>query len=357
MKIVKLGKDVKAIPRVGIVYDNEEEFRSREKSPSMLWSRGNIHDNRDKIRIGHFFLYDDGKISKILRIREYRDFSSVRTIANELNTIKIKHSTDTCNSTDNFGKWGAKPKEDTLQEVDDNKRRFVELWLFNGLTMEEAIRATLFGQFKMYWKTHRLTATQSSLKRIPSLDGPLRKYAAIVLNAPWFDKLLAQDRVIRDRYMSFIGAMESVGLTKERIAEIVKTALESENERERINALNRVLDIVQIEEAKRPRQGMINATYRDVDEEARHLDTQPVKSLPPPQPTEVPINASPKEVSEPSREVLSGEEAAENLRGEVRVAEGETGRSAGAKAEYRSHEEALLEITEEEIRNVAQSGK
>lgn len=154
--------------------------------------------------------------------------------------------------------------------------------------------------------------------------------------------------------MSFVGTLDAVGLTREKIAEKVKEALVSENAKERINALNRVLEMIAAEDAKNPKRGAIaNAQYQDVSDEVNHLSGSPQKALPPITTQEVPIHASPETIHFPGRETVEAEAPSAHSDSELVSPLQENRREPRAEKKYQSEEEAVLSITDEEIRNVS----
>ena len=353
MQKIALGR-VKEIPNTGILYDSLEELKQLKGDDVVVWNTKTIHPNKEIVKVGDYFQYDDGKVAEILLKIPLQDSFRFRTIMNGFHSVYVNYTKLPFLSTvRSRGGFSFTEKEDDLTKIDLKKEKFVQLWLFAGESIEDAVRGALYYQFRLYYKRTRHGQKVGPGNKA-KLIGPMREYGRRVISGPWFDKLLAEDRVVRDRYMSFVGTLDAVGLTREKIAEKVKEALVSENAKERINALNRVLEMIAAEDAKNPKRGAIaNAQYQDVSDEVSHLSGSPQKALPPITTQEVPIHASPETIHFPGRETVEAEAPSAHSDSELVPPLQENRREPRTKEEYHSLEEAVLTITEEEIRNAS----
>lgn len=159
----------------------------------------------------------------------------------------------------------------TLRELVDGRAALVDLskptkaryiflyrWLMRGEPMQQAARC-------LYPEIAEICASRISLplpddEREVLLKHTLARSVNIknsyvlvwflgwFLAQDWFSIILESDRLLRDRYMSLVSAFKRVGITDMYIAEYLKEKLSSDELKERINALNHVIDILKMKE-------------------------------------------------------------------------------------------------------------
>lgn len=173
-----------------------------------------------------------------------------------------------------FGRFRTSPHKFgviTLRELVDGRAALVDLskptkaryifayrWLMCGEPMQQAARC-------LYPEIAEICASRISLplpddEREVLLRQTLARRVDIknsyvliwflgwFLTQGWFSVVLESDRLLKDRYMSLVSAFKRVGITDMYIAEYLKEKLSSDEVKERINALNHVIDILKMKE-------------------------------------------------------------------------------------------------------------
>lgn len=327
------------------MFDSKEEAIS-SVGEKKIWNREDAWNRSGEIKAGDLFCFDDGKVTEITRVDNYPrvGFTSYKTIL--------------CKFTSNYARWSRQKLNGIFQPVylinpvpldlppldvvTDDRVDFAYVWLFEGLSMVEAVKATMLHAFKRDYM--RRTG------KIPRFDRGggkelFARFGREILNGTWFDKLLQQDRLIRDRYMTLVGAMDVAGINEEYVAQKLKTAVENGSEREKINALNKIIDIIQANEGKRKR--MIGVPYQEqitVGKEENDL----TRALPPASnQKEAQSESRTEEGNKPKREILSPEETTEDFYRDLGISKDENGRAAGTETIYST--EQTLQVAEETI--------
>lgn len=106
-----------------------------------------------------------------------------------------------------------------------------------------------------------------------------KEYAYLVINGMWFKEYLKKNRLIRDKYMSMIGALEEQGLTDEALAKVLKDDIDSKNDKIHINALNKVIDMKQAD-AKLNKDKRLDSSFQLTNEEKGQLEEANITALP-----------------------------------------------------------------------------
>ena len=162
-----------------------------------------------------------------------------------------------------------------LEKITLSRTAFVDDWLLKGLSITESAKSHLKGEYELYTK----------LKFVQCSSYRLKLFSYYILSGKWFETYMGQNRLIKDRYMSLIGALEEEGLTDKYIAETLKADIESESDKRHINALTHVITIKADDSKKKHLNPLL--TFQVTNEE--HLLAQPQqKALP--QPTQSQID-------------------------------------------------------------------
>lgn len=235
MNLYKRRVECRGINGIYPVYDNRQEWAREVVSGGVLRS----WDSKE-MNLGDWVEYYDGKIAEVLiienRIRSERKgrrkvfFRAVGTV---LNMFYLGTTTPIT------GFYSPYYVNLFLREIDLDRGakklvRFVERWLIEGVRFEDALR-----KLRSEWVIWK----RSQTLRNPS-DRQLFTFGCWLLTGKWFDRLLNENRIIRDRYMGLIGAFELEGLTTEYFAKKIKEMIDSGSEKERINAINKLSDIL-----------------------------------------------------------------------------------------------------------------
>ncbi|MBU0598741.1 hypothetical protein KKF61_07215 [Patescibacteria group bacterium] len=217
------------------VYDNAVEANSQGVTTWKDWSDITIEK-------GDWVIYTDGRIAQCLAIRDmaktvYKDkttrYRVVYTVLNHFwRGTKVPISSYHTPSYQSPYR-----RQIDLEKPTRKKILFIEDWLLKGIPMEEAVWKHLKEEYRIF---RRVSRKGEAGKFIFAL----RMFGYSVISGKWFDEVLKTNRLIRDRYMSVIGAFEKEGITYEYFAQKVKAMLDKGTEKERINALNKISDIL-----------------------------------------------------------------------------------------------------------------
>lgn len=216
------------------LYDDEDEWK-KDYPTSPLYP----YNDRDLLA-GDWIQYSDGKIAQIQRV------SGTRQDAKYVKTTRNVYTTAQRVATSEKGGRLRNPKLD-LENIDPQKLKFAEQWLLQGLSLEQSVTNTL----------------SSHLNRRGYSNFQKRKLAYLVISGIWFDKLLKDNRLMRERYMSLVGALGDAGINEAYVADKLKTAMEGENVKERMNALNQTIELLEAEASRRKRP--IQANWSPVE--------------------------------------------------------------------------------------------
>ena len=218
-------------------------------------------------------LYSDGVVSEVLEVNTYKMKTGfyTGTVTTPLNRVN-PWSAKVLSSTP---KWG---KEKSRDRVTKNRFRFAQSWLFEGMAIEVA--ASKFLKTDFY--TLSPTLSQARMRGTATLDDrryTLVRFAYLALSEPWFDKLLAENRVFRDKYMSLVHAFDQAGLTDAYIAEYIKkkveaTGVDKATVMERMSAFNKAVEIRMAAEARTPKSKELGGDL------ARFVDNPEQKAIP-----------------------------------------------------------------------------
>lgn len=234
MKIYRRRVERRGINGEYPVYDNKSQW-AKEVSDGVL-----RHWSSKEFKVGDWVEYADGKIAQVIIIDSFRvkrksgKVSCYPVVGTVLNMFYMGTTTPIT------GFYSPYYTNLFSREVDLNRgstklNHFVESWLIHGMKFEDALRKYLRNEWAI-WK--KLTVLKN-----PN-DNQLFTFGCWLLTGKWFDDMLKQNRIIRDRYMSLIGAFELEGLTSEYFAKKIKEMIDSGTEKERINALNKLADIL-----------------------------------------------------------------------------------------------------------------
>ncbi len=226
-----------------------------------------------EIKKGDYVVYPDGRTTKVLNVTRNKANMKDGTprytgiLYTILNSISINANADIC--FDYFPSTFLSQVRDIRKYSDPNKldRRkisFVTDWLLNGMTIVQAAKKNLRGNFRLYGKDCDKTSAD-------------KLYSFIML--PWFTELLRTNRLIRDKYMSLIDAFDRNSIDDDYIAKKLKDDVESDNVKLHINAINKMVEIRNVVKSLSK-----NQSYNDVVDaywnEMKLIDGGGKKSLP-----------------------------------------------------------------------------
>jgi len=223
-----------------VVYDNPRE--ALESGISFVkWNAISY------IHVGAWVTYDDGVIAQVLKVYKNKEKNRffVFTPLNLYDTAR-----KTTSSSFRHYQLG-EPDNLRLDVIDTEKLKFAEDWLLGGLSIEASVKKNC----------KKFTIRKHQNKDI---SRSARSYGYFLISGPWFDKLLESNRLIRDRYMSIIGALNDAGVNDAYIAKKLKDAMEGLNVKERINALNQTIEMLQVDEKKHNKP--ISATWKTIED-------------------------------------------------------------------------------------------
>jgi hypothetical protein len=216
------------------IYDGKEDAISHGITNIKFWKDSSI-------KIGDWVEYPDGQISeccKVFNRRSRRDMGLI--ISTRLNCFSQNQS-DVVSDVLPYRITSAKTKPETITT---SRLEFAEDWLLNGKPIDEACRLHLW---------------QGRINSVRTSPRSYKTFAYLTLSLPWFDELLKKHRLMRDRYMSLVGALQNAGVDEVYIAEQLKKDMESDNTKLHINAINNAIELLQAEAAKR--KGPIDAKW------------------------------------------------------------------------------------------------
>jgi hypothetical protein len=209
------------------VYDGREDAISHGITNIKSWKDSSI-------KIGDWVEYPDGNISEVCKVyarTKRKDMGLI--ISTRLNCFSQSQA-NVVSTVLPYRCSTTKPKPDTITT---SRLEFAEAWLLQGLSIDKACA-------KHLWQSTGYDGKPLSGKSY-------RTFAYITITLPWFDELLKSNRLIRDRYMTLVGALGTVGIDEAYVAEKLKEGIESLNVKEKINALNKVIDLLEINAAKK----------------------------------------------------------------------------------------------------------
>lgn len=235
-----------------IVYDSIEEAATSGIKEIK------VHNDRS-IKVGDWIAYPNGVVAEILHIyltpTQKSGWSINKTILNVYRANKGDIPEGVWKDA-----YRLSNSDTRMDVVDAPKIRFAEDWLIHGKSLASCVTDNLPYQCKKYYKLPDAKISEYQRK----------EYAYHLINGEWFDKLLERNRVLRDRYMNLVGALHDNGINEDWVAKRIKEASESVAAVERINALNKVIDI--LKSTKNPNGGAVSAAFTDITEEERHKE-------------------------------------------------------------------------------------
>ena len=216
------------------IYDGREDAIAHGISPE------NILNWKDySVKIGNWVEYPDHAVTEVIRVygaKERQDKRNSTWIPNKYKALHVTtrlncYSQSQTSVTSNCVPYSsstqyAKPETITVKRTD-----FAVDWLLGGLSIEDSCRKNLW---------------QSRFGK-----RGYRTYAFLTISLPWFDELLKTNRLIRDRYMTLVGALGAAGVDEAYIAEQLKKDMESENPKLHINAINNAIQLLEASAAKK----------------------------------------------------------------------------------------------------------
>ena len=201
-----------------IVYDGKEDAISHNVTPK-FWKDPSIE-------IGDWIEYPDGKVSECCRvcIRKTKGTHG-KIITTRLNCFSQNQKT----VVSDLLPYRAPTSRAQPDTITPSRIEFAEEWLLNGSSIEKACA-------KHLW-------SGSGTRKVTSRS--YKTYAYLVLSLPWFDRLLKENRLIRDRYMTLVGALNIAGVDEVYIAQQLKSDIESANPKLHINAINNAIELLE----------------------------------------------------------------------------------------------------------------
>lgn len=182
-------------------------------------------------------LFDDGKVGEVYALNIAKRWGIIRCV-----TGVYSLSSKTIVSY----KTLANNVRGNPNRITKSRYNFVIDWLFNNVPIE--VSAVKYLKHDLYYNNKYVRLRKS----INLLDSTYRLrttlFAYYILTLPWFDRLLNEHRLIKDRYMSLVNAMERAGVTEAYLAQYIKEKMEGDNPRERMNAFNKAVDILLLNE-------------------------------------------------------------------------------------------------------------
>jgi hypothetical protein len=229
-RLIKRNKNIS-----GIVWDSPEECLADVPDAVILHGK---EDARNKAKEGDYYRYKDGvtaQIRKIRRIAKGREVV-IKTVLNEFMGI---HADDVPGEYLNYAAW-SKNAEIDLDAVDEKKVKFIEAWLLRGMQLEKA-----FYKYFYSYLSKKLNTKGGAHK-------DLRREAYIFLSSgTWFEKLMAENKVVKDKYSNLVGALEAAGINQDFIATKIKEFMESGDTKLQVAGLNKAIELLMLEEKKK----------------------------------------------------------------------------------------------------------
>lgn len=209
------------------IYDGKEDAISHGITNIKFWKDSSI-------KIGDWVEYPDGQISEAIRVfqrKTRRDMGLI--ITTRLNNFTQAQNT-VVSTVLPYRCYTGKPKPETITT---SRLDFAEEWLLNGKSIQDACRLHLW---------------QSTTREGKALSPRSYKtFAYLTISLPWFDELLKTNRLIRDRYMSLVGALTACGVDEAYVAQQLKDDIESSNPKLHINAINNAIELLEASAAKK----------------------------------------------------------------------------------------------------------
>lgn len=242
------------------VWDTPEECL--QDIPDAVIIHG-IEEVKEKAKEGVYYRYKDGVTTCIRKVRTLaRGEKVVKTVLNE---FLQQQANDVPGEYLNYAAW-AKHTTVDLDVVDDKKVRFAEAWLLQGMELEQAMRKFFYSYLS---------------KKISSKNGrskDVRREAYLFLSGgTWFQKLMEENRVIKDKYTNLVGALEAAGINQNFIATKIKEFIESGDTKLQVAGLNKAIELLMLEEKKKLLLNMgkpinqLPSFLATVDDEEAHL--------------------------------------------------------------------------------------
>jgi hypothetical protein len=213
------------------VYDSVEELLQAEPTAVVL------RKNPEFVpQVGAWFVYDDGKCAQIQSIPG----KTFKTVLNYVVIYSIRKGYPISSKFKHLfadeDKLLRKRSKLDLRVVDRPKLKVLEDWLLHGLSITEAVKKNM-GTFLYLTRDDKYSMGGYSRTK-------LKVFSYALISGPWFDQALAENRIFRDAYMSLINSLKTSGLDESYVATKIKAAIESGTERERINSLNQLIDLI-----------------------------------------------------------------------------------------------------------------
>lgn len=207
-----------------IVYDGKEDAISHNVTPK-FWKDPSIE-------IGDWIEYPDGKVSECCRVYHRKTKGTHgKIISTRLNCFSQNQKT----VVSDLLPYRAPTSRAQPDTITPSRIEFAEEWLLNGSSIEKACA-------KHLW-------SGSGTRKVTSRS--YKTYAYLVLSLPWFDRLLKENRLIRDRYMTLVGALNIAGVDEAYIAQQLKNDIESANPKLHINAINNAIELLEASAQKK----------------------------------------------------------------------------------------------------------
>jgi hypothetical protein len=209
------------------IYDGKEDAISHGITNIKFWKDSSI-------KIGDWVEYPDGSISEVIRVFQRKSRKDMGLII----TTRLNNFTQAQNTVIStvlpYRCYTGKPKPETITT---SRLEFAEEWLLNGKSIQDACRLHLWQSTTGYGKA----LSPRSYKT----------FAYLTISLPWFDELLKTNRIMRDRYMSLVGALTACGVDEAYIADQLKKDIESANVKLHINAINNAIELLEASAAKK----------------------------------------------------------------------------------------------------------
>jgi len=242
-----------------LIYDGREDAIAHGISAERI-----KHWKDYSLAIGDYAEYPDGCISEVIRVYGSKTRIQKKTENGHggKSTYKANHITTRLNCYSqsqstvmskclSYSASTMRTKPETLSTA---RVRFAEDWLLGGLAIEASCK-------KHLWQARQGTGNGM----------PIRTFAYMVLTLPWFDELLKSNRLIRDRYMTLVGALGGAGIDEVYIANQLKKDMDGElqadgtvkvDTKRYINAINNAIELLEASAAKK--RIPINASWQEL---------------------------------------------------------------------------------------------
>ena len=237
------------------IYDGKEDAISHGITNIKFWKDSSI-------KIGDWVEYPDGSISEVIRVFQRKSRKDMGLII----TTRLNNFTQAQNTVIStvlpYRCYTGKPKPDTITT---SRLEFAEEWLLNGKSIQDACRLHLFQSTMGY-------------NNKPVTPRTYKTFAYLTISLPWFDELLKTNRIMRDRYMSLVGALTACGVDEAYIADQLKKDIESANVKLHINAINNAIELLEASAAKKriPIQASWSVESKDPP---KQIETANINSL------------------------------------------------------------------------------